>query len=157
KGVFRTILEHPDLKLIHLVRLLAMLKRLQRPAERQSGMDWGFHNALNTFRSAHSPLTLLDLAEALHSLELSDDVIVKESLWSYFRFFDWEAEAVWPFMISKLDYIERAMGAGDGDPMHRFMERYAFENALHVLTKFPRVPPRLVSLLWEKAIGTNQA
>src|SRR5262249_39835786 len=39
KGVFRTILEHPDLKLIHLVRLLAMLKRLQRPAERQSGMD----------------------------------------------------------------------------------------------------------------------
>ncbi len=151
-------LEHPDCRLIHAVRFLAMVGEIDRVHGTYQGILWHAAAHLEIFRRSHSPrITLRQVAEAIRSLDLPDDMLVVATFHVYYSMFDWEPEAVWPFFVGKMDRLEQAFLPGASDWQGRWERRHEFEGALRVLTKFPQVPPTLVSKIWDLAIGSNKA
>jgi hypothetical protein len=157
-GSYKAFLEHPDCQLIHVVRLLAMVDSIHSPQD-DTGMYWRVDSHIELYRRSHTPkITLSQLAEAIRSLKLSDDILAHEVLENLFHFsFDWEAEAVWPFFSGKLELLEKAMDPPVGDRMAHYYWNRGFDRTLRVLAKFPQVPPSLVGKLWDMAIGTSKA
>ncbi len=156
-GAFQEFLAHPDCRLIHVVRLLAMQNLVESPSDRHSGFVWGSAACLAAFRAAHEPpITLLDVADALRSLSITDEIILREALEGYGAF-DWEWEAVWPYFMDRLEHLERAFEPAAGDWSARYRQDRARNNAYRILSGFRRVPPSLVGRLWELAIGPTKA
>jgi hypothetical protein len=157
KGAYRAFLEHPDCQLIHVVRLLAMLKYIHGPYEGSTGFQWPAGLHIELYRRTHAPkITLCQVAEAIRSLQLPDDILVNDILESYYPAFDWEPEAVWPFFLSKVARLEKAFEPAAGDFMAKYGKQREFDRAMHILAKFPQVPPSLHGKLWELAIGPSK-
>jgi HEAT repeat protein len=157
KGSYAALLQHTDCQLVHVVRLLAMLNYIHSGREYNIGLEYAAMHSLETFRASHTPpITLLDLAEALESLSLGDDILMDALLQGYLNAFDWEAEAVWPFFSTQLERLLKALEPSTGDYFSRWRHEAARKTAFHVLAKFPRVPPAATGRLWDLAIGTNK-
>ena len=148
---------HPDLQLIHLVRFLVMIQRIHAPSERGSGMAWQTSKVIDIYRRSHLPkITLLDVAEAIRSLGLSDDILAHHALESFIPAFPWETEAVWPFFSGKIAILEKYLSPVTSDRFSRWQSKQVIDNDLRLLSTFPVVPPALVGKLWEMAIGTSK-
>jgi HEAT repeat protein len=150
--------QHPDCKLIQVVRLLAMQNLLQSPSQYSSGFEWGAANFVARYRDTHDPkITLLDLAEALQSLSIPDGIILQEVLYGY-GILLWDWEATWPYFMNRLEDLERAFEPPPaGNWQGRWKQERARNNAYRILAGFRRVPPTLVGRLWELAIGTTKS
>jgi len=158
KGAFRTLLEHPDLQLIHLVRFFAMIQLLDPQFRHWGGMHLHTSNLIDAYRRCHKPkITLFNLAEALRAVGMPDDVLIHHMLEGHAPAFRWEPEAVWPFVVGKAEILEKTFEPAGGDWHSRWRRKRSFDNALRLLAAFPQVPPALVGKLWEMAIGTNRA
>jgi hypothetical protein len=158
KGPLKAFLEHPDCRLIHVIRFLAMINELGRPEGGHQGMSWHAGFRVAAFRRAHEPkITLRHVAEAIRQVGLSDTILLNDVLAGYQRSFEWEPEAVWPFLNDNLARLERAFDAATGDWSVRWHQQRAFDGVLRVLPKFPQVPPALIGKLWDLAIGTSKA
>src|SRR5262249_26373345 len=85
-GALKSFLEHPDCQLIHFIRLQWMtrdIKDAQHYPQRYVQL-WP-PNLLGSFRRAHAPpMTLSDLADAIRSLPVSDDLLAQNILQSYY-------------------------------------------------------------------------
>jgi HEAT repeat protein len=158
KGGLRAFLEHPDCHLIHVVRFLAMINELGTPTHGHHGMMWQVGFRISTWRKAHEPkITLRHVAEALRQVGLSEEILVNDMLSGFQRSFEWEPEAVWPFLESQLPRIQKALEPSTGDWLTQWRHRQEFDGALRILSKFPQVPPALIGRLWDLATGTVKA
>ena len=158
KDAFRTLLEHPDFQLIHLVRFLAMIQGIRIPHARYSGIDWRATTYIEIYRRSHTPkITLVQLAEAIRGIGLPDEILREHVLGSFVPVFRWEPESVWPFFSNKVNVLERAFEPAAGDFLSSWHRQFEFDNALRLLAMFPQVPPALAGKLWELAIGTSKA
>ncbi|MCI0357203.1 MAG: DUF4132 domain-containing protein, partial [Planctomycetaceae bacterium] len=154
----RALMEHPDCRLIHAVRFLAMAGAISATQGWYSGIQWPAAAALDLHRSSHAPaFTLLDLAEAVRSLGLSDGIILDHALESYVGAFEWEWDAVWPYYYEKLNELEQIVcPTHSADWSTRYRDERRRDAALRLLAKFSQVPPPLVAKLWELAIGAGK-
>lgn len=158
RGAFREVLEHPDLQLIHLVRFFSMTRLLDPQFRHCGGVPWHTSQFIDMYRRCHAPrIALVHLAEAIRAIGMHDDVLMRHMLESYFPAFRWEPEAIWPFVLGKIDLLEEALQPPAGDLQSRWQRKREFDNALRLLATFPRVPLSLVGKLWDMAIGTNKA
>ena len=155
KGALKAFLEHPDCRLIHVIRFLAMVGELGISKRSLHGMEAQAGFRVSAFRRTHEPrITLRHVAEAIRQVSLSDEILVQDLLAGYQRSFEWEPEAVWPFLYDNLAHLERTFTPPSGDWSATWQQRREFEGTLRVLAKFPQVPPALVGKLWDLALGT---
>ena len=156
KGPYQNFFDHPDCRLIHAVRLLAMVGQLNNGS---NGLPFYAGMKLDAFRNGHEPrITLEDLADAIRSLDLPAESILDLALFRYYNLFDWEPAAVWPFYLRKM---ERLVAAFAPPPSTDWNVRWRMQNeqngAFRLLAKFPLVPPQIVGKLWEIALSTSKA
>lgn len=151
------LVQHADFRLIHLARLSAMLDLLAVPFPGWAGMHHYAIQWLEAFRRAHEPrCTLLEVAEAIRSIGLPDDILSSTVLQSWYRILDWEDDAVWPYFEERIEVLEEAFEPLSGDFMSRYQRQREFKNAMAILQKAPQVPPVMLGRLWDNAIGTNK-
>jgi len=157
KGAFGALVEHADLHLIHLFRFLSMTRLLDPQYRHWGGMNWHTSILIDTYRRCHTPkITLAHVAEAIRAVGMHDDMLMHHLLESHLPGFCWEPEAVWPFVMSKIDIVEKAFEPAVGDWQLRWQRKREFDNALRLLATLPRVPPSLLSRLWGMATGTSK-
>jgi hypothetical protein len=158
KGAYRQFLEHADTQLIHVVRLIVMTGLIHPANERGQGLEWPAVAQIDVFRRSHTPrITYQQVADALESAGIRADLLVHHALYSYWQFWNWEPEAVWPFFSNRLPALEKAFDPPSGDWTTRYLRRYAFLAAIRILAKFPQVPEPLVGRLWELSIGSDKS
>jgi len=157
KGAYRAIVEHPDLQLIHLVRLFEIVGLLQ---SRRNSLEiqWAAFGQLEIFRRSHSPpCTLLDFDDASRTLGHGERFLVDSILDQYWEVCDWEPEAAWPFYLRHVDILIHAFDpAASTDWSEKYHHERRREAVFRVLKRFPQVPPPLVGLMWDMAVGTNK-
>lgn len=154
RAPYRAFFEHADCQLIHAVRLLAMVGQISA-----GGFQYDATLPLEAFRNSHEPrLTLEDLAEAVRSLGLEDNILLELALNGYWGAFEWEESAVWPYYLSRLERLLAAFAPpSTTDYATRWRLQREQAGAFRLLAKFPAVPPQLVGKLWEIALGTSKA
>lgn len=153
KGAVLALLAHPDFTLLHLVRWLVMMGSLHK-----TEMDYQALSIIETYRDRHSPaLTLNELAEAIRAIECSDQCLFEIAVNGYWQPFAWEPEAVWPYFYEHLPLVEKSFSPiAHRDWSQRYQAERARVSAFRIVRQFPVVPPGLVSIVWENAIGTSK-
>lgn len=156
EGAHGALVVHPDFQLMHLVRWLAMAGELAQhlflpiPPNAQ--------RLVETYRAAHSPpLTLSELAEAVAEVGFSKEVVLEAALYEFGSLGEWDADSIWPFVWTQQaklkTYLQPVVTT---DYRARWDQEAKRNGAWRLLAKCPAVPPMLVDIVWDTALGTNK-
>ena len=159
---------HPKFELIHLVRwclLLAGRQRIEVKGRWQRyAINYGWSHSLLSYQQARKrPIDLRRLAAAMRAIGLDDDLIgeswLGQNSFSGSPFLRSDPNAVWPYFAEHLHLVEEVLGLIP-TPEGRYESFYSEKDRrLHtfgILAMFPRVPARLIPLLWEIALGPSK-
>ena len=133
-----------EVKPIHIVRLALLLQ----PNNHE--IVWTLNNELPRFQAnPNLRIGLRELSQIFVRLKISDNQIVqhllhKNQYYDPLSSFHDNDEGVWQFLFDKQDDLEKALYANEIDKR---------QNALELLAKFPKLPPRFRPKLWEFAFG----
>jgi hypothetical protein len=148
----RSIAAHPDIQLIHLLRLAHQAWVTDR-----SRRDvWHFNAVLvdEWFRSHHQTQNLRYLAAALRVLGVSDEVVGEDTLSGSLNYWRRDPSQAWQYFWERIHLIEECF-APKGPYDYWYGTRRS--NAYAVLAAMPQVPPQLVPRLWETALGAGKS
>ncbi|WP_254506492.1 DUF4132 domain-containing protein [Anatilimnocola floriformis] len=150
------LLENPDLQLIQLVRWLVVIHAI--PLSGRKAVESQAIDSIEKYRATHSPpITLAELGAAVEAVGADSGSLLQLSLYEYWQAFDWEAEAVWPYLYANLAALERSfIPVQTTDYQTRYESEWQRAGAFRLLRKFPVVPPAIVGKVWELAISTNK-
>ncbi|HEX8564633.1 MAG TPA: DUF4132 domain-containing protein [Pyrinomonadaceae bacterium] len=133
-----------EIKPIHIVRLALLLQTNNQE------IIWTLNNELPRFQAnPNLRIGLRELSQIFVRLKISDNQIVqhllhKNQYYDPLSSFHDNDENVWQFLFDKQDDLEKALYANEIDKR---------QNALELLAKFPKLPPRFRPKLWEFAFG----
>ncbi len=165
RRLLRPLLELPELTLLHFVRLMVMIRRID-PATTASPQRYrtignGIDAFLRCYRASHAqPCGLQELAEAFTAAGLDDRCIGWARLLSEPRRqrLDLEADATWPYFAARPQMLVQALALPADDPrFDRRTRRTLRSSALQIIGMMPAPPVLLQDLLWQIALdGTRQ-
>ncbi len=142
----------PEIKLLHLLRFL-VLSGVVDPnrKEKHYALSWWFDTAVNDYRRHHEKFGLRELAAVLDAVGVDKKVLGLHKLagWLMGDALSWEPEATWPYWAEHLDLLEEALRPEHADYGSRDRRLHAFK----ALQAFPQPPARLLTYLWELALG----
>ena len=159
---------HPKFELIHLVRwclLLAGRANNPRADWRHSVLNyyWWRDSFLSYQKARRKPIDLRQLAAAFRATGLDDRIIgehlLNEGRWAKTPLQRSDPELLWPYFAERPDLIEEVLGLKQGtqaQPVYSFQEKDRRQNAFSILKLFPRLPSKLVPLLWDLALGPGK-
>ncbi|HWB09224.1 MAG TPA: DUF4132 domain-containing protein [Pirellulales bacterium] len=147
---------HPDVRLIHLVRLLGLIGSINsRSSGRMTMFMMRTEAYLRRFHEQHTgEFTLRHLAAVLEAVGLDGDIPGCDLLSAYVQRPRWMAPYFEPYFC---EHVELLMTALDNRPLggrFDFEWRGARERALDIISKFSALPPKLIAQLWSIAIGS---
>jgi hypothetical protein len=154
KGAYLDLLAHPDFKLLFFVRWLALMGSLKK----KEALEYQALATIDTYRNAHAPpFSLNELAEAIRAIGFSDECLFQVAMNAYWQPFDWEADAVWPYFYENLPLLEKCFQpTAHRDYSLRWQAEAARNAAFRILKQFPAVPPAIVGIAWDLAVGTSK-
>jgi hypothetical protein len=153
----KPILENPEVRLVHVLRLLLMLHSIH------DDYQVLFPNVIEHYRKhASRPFDLRELAHTMDAIGSDSSLIVKRIFswgwskrWASRHFFKWEDDAVWPFFAEHPKPIRNILTRGLDFRGHEDYDKVASKTcALIALGTFPSPPKGFIPLLWELALGT---
>jgi len=156
----------PQFQLIHLIRwcLLLSCGRNGRVSEVDPWMFGHWRPAIMSYQKIHGSIDLRNLAAVFRSIGLDDRSIGRQLLRSnryvFSPFLRSDADTVWPYFAERLDLIEEALGlrpAGEpNNPYQNLWDAAKRQNAFSMLQQFPRLPAKLLPMLWDLALGAGK-
>jgi hypothetical protein len=157
-GAYRALLEHPDLKLVHLVRLFGLLRLIQN-RHTELELQWSAFGQLDFYRRTHEPpCTLSDVDDVFRALGHDERLLVDSILNKSWDVLEWEPAALWPFYLRHVQELVKSVDlTAATEWTSKYHQEQRRETVFRLLKTFPQVPPVLVGKLWEMAIGTHKA
>ncbi|MGB8697886.1 MAG: HEAT repeat domain-containing protein, partial [Thermosynechococcaceae cyanobacterium] len=151
--LLQTLMQSPDLNLLHGFRLLILLGYFDIRFRRQY-FERRFFTLLNLYHHAHLNQGLRELAVVLQTLGLDPDQLGR-LIFEYHPYFAdegiwWEAQATWPYFYERPHLLADVLNDGPNASDY-FVRR---QNAFRILNLFPQPPASLIPLLWTLALGT---
>ena len=171
-SVFFNLLENPSLKLIHVVRLLMLIRQIY-PERNNDDLIISEYNSNNNsmvcqceeflthYRNTHqSTFGLRELAAIFTTLGLNPDAITEVILAhnqysSVSPFLNWPDEAIWPYFADKLDFLENLLNPQFSSQFYGHDKTQRAKMVLPILEKFPQPSEQFLSKLWKMALGTS--
>jgi len=151
----KRFLEHPELELIHAVRVAIMFGlATYRSGDRQE-LQPGIDEFIKHYRRAHDArFGLRELAAVLAAVGIGPDAVAETKLRSPRALaFSWEPEAVWPYFAERLHLLEEIFGMRPASKgLHDWYYKYRRRNAFRILALLPSLPPEFVTMLWGLAL-----
>ncbi|MBN1916351.1 MAG: DUF4132 domain-containing protein [Verrucomicrobia bacterium] len=151
----RSIAAHPDIQLVHLLRLM----RLTGDINRDKNGVWQF-NLLGDdlvdewFRSHHQTQDLRYVAAALRVVGVSDDMVGHDALSGSLNYWQRDPSQAWQYFWERIHLIEECFAPkGQYDYWYNIRRSKAYA----VLAAMPQVPPQLAPRLWETALGAGKS
>jgi hypothetical protein len=160
----RPVLEHPEFRTIHFVRLLVLLNVVTTETGKhlpdQLRIGWGFERYARLFRRGRTPaLSLRELAAAFRAAGFDDACIgwarLTSTRWN--RRLVWAPAEVWPYFAERIAILEEAFGLRP--PTAKIPDYFKNDirrNAFAALEGFPVLPPQIEAMLWEAALGPSK-
>jgi hypothetical protein len=151
-------LAHPDLTLVHAVRLLFLLGGIKLQ-DGQAKVERWFGIFLQRYRRHHAPaFDLRELASVLAAHGVDSRMLGREMLECWQRDPLWlEDPCLWPYFAEHLSLLEEVFGLCPADPstpgyLLSVRRKWAFE----ALQAFPQLPSQFVPVIWEIALGSSK-
>lgn len=151
------IAQHPDVCLIHLLRLMTLTGHITARQWARPMMLWGTEQSLQKHHSSHPPgFTLWELAATLNAIGLDARMIGYDILSGYPRRFQWRSAEFADYFSAHPELLQ------DGLENRPLAGRFTYEwrdvrtNTLKVLSHFSSIPACLTSRIWEIAIGAGK-
>ena len=147
-------------KLIHVVRWCLLLSgavdRKGQLSQWQLGFHW--HPALLSFRKVQQkPIDLRELAAVFKTLKLDEGAIAHTALqrneYISLGFVDSDPESIWPFFAERLHLLEEALAPDSSADQSRVWNPNQRQNVFRLLKLFPRLPSKMVPLVWQTALA----
>ncbi len=151
----KRFLEHPDLGLIHAVRVPVMLGVAAYGWKDRTSFQATFEELVTHYRRTHEPqFGLRELAAAVAAVGINPDALAETKLTSPRALaFNWEPEAVWPYFAERPHILETIFGLRPAPKVeYDFYGKIRRRNAFRVLALFPSLPPEFVTMLWSLAL-----
>jgi Domain of unknown function (DUF4132) len=157
---------HPKFELIHLVRwclLISGRNNNQRADWRRWFLGYWSRGALLAYQKARrKPIDLRQLAAVFRAVGLDDRTIgenlLNQGRWAKTPLLLSDPNVVWPYFAERPDLFEEALGLrhAQEQPNFLFQEKDRRQTAFSMLKLFPRLPAKLVPLLWDLALGPGK-
>jgi hypothetical protein len=143
----------PDVNLIHVVRLAAMLG-----AQNHLYFESQLQLLVSKYYHTHTPRpSLRDLAAHLQAIGFGIEPILNQSLERGYRgsgaFLNFAADDVWPFFAEHGELLEAAWNTKG---QYSFQDEGRKKAIFKVLAMFPKLPPRFIRLCWDIAFNGNR-
>lgn len=151
----RGIAAHPDIHLVHLLRLMRLAGQINRV-----GSDvWQFHPFGHVlvddwFQSHHQIQDLRYVAAVLRVVGVSDDLVGHDALSGRLNYWQRDPSQAWQYFWERIHLVEECF-APKGQYDYWYNTRRS--NAYAVLAAMPQVPPQLAPRLWETALGAGKS
>lgn len=149
--------KHPDIRLIHLVRLMTLTGHITARHSMRPTMFWGTEKTFLEYQKQHPPgFSLLELSATLDAIGVGGRIIGYDLLGPHPRRFQWLGDGFADYFAEHLDLLEMSL---DNQPLagsFAYEWRNVQQRALEIIARFPQVPPALVSRIWRMAIGSNK-
>jgi hypothetical protein len=155
-AIMGPLVDHPELKPAQFIRAMLLLDYLSEYGqEGRIGFHLDSERLVDRYRVAHgSRLTLCDFERALERCGAPGRIIMDEILRNSPTPFKWKGDALWPYFINRLDWLEAQLDPHFGDyPSER---RRKLKAVFFILEQFPEIPDALVARLWSVAMDTNR-
>jgi hypothetical protein len=151
----RSIAAHPDIQLIHVVRLACLAGRIIRDG---NGV-WQFGGYGTTlvddwFQAHRQPEDLRYVAAVLHAVGVPDTMLGRDALSGRFNYWQRDPSQAWQYFWERIGLIEECF-APKGQ--HDYAHGTRRANAYVLLAAMPEVPPQLATRLWETALGAGKS
>ena len=155
----------PEFQLIHVVRWCLLLSG--NPVRRTGKIDrwevaYRWSSPLSRYQEHHNKqIDARELAAVFRTIGLDDGAIGRSILYSG-RFADLplsrvDSSLIWPYFAERLYLFEEAFGLKPADDDYRqYYEQDERRNVFRILKLFPRLPQKLVPLLWDIALGNRK-
>ena len=159
---------HPKFEPIHMVRWCLLLSG--RTKIRDTGkwqrysINYGWSQSFLHYQQARKqPIDLRQLAAAMRAIGLDENLIgeswIAQNSYARSPFLRSDPNAVWPYFAERPHLLEEALGLIP-IPQDRYetfhYEKDRRQHAFGILNLFPRLPARLIPVLWEIALGPSK-
>ncbi len=118
---------------------------------------WNQDGELAEFKQAHNgPLELRELDAIVATLpEYEPGMVAKWYLGRHREWSEcnWDADEVWPAFAEHPELLQEALIPAKAGSYHGSTMR---DNAFHVLSTFPKCPPKFIHLLWDLALSESK-
>ncbi len=150
------VVQRPDMNLVHVVRLLLCTGLIQRNEDAVRTITWPARELLRLYYSSHKDeMDMRYLAAVLEAHGIDDEVLGKEYLSGLFSIFaQMEIGTIWPYFAERVVLLEEVFATKQASD-YRYTERRSL--AFEVLATMPCIPPKLVPMMWEIALGTGKS
>lgn len=151
----RSIAAHPDIQLVHLLRLMRLAGQINR-----AGNDvWQFHPFGHVlvddwFQAHRQTQDLRYVAAVLRVVGVADDLVGHDALSGRLNYWQRDPSLAWQYFWERIHLIEECF-APKGQYDYWYSTRRS--NAYAVLAAMPHVPPQLAPRLWETALGAGKS
>lgn len=154
---FMAFARHPDVRLIHLLRLIALSGQISAGGIGRPTMFWGMVQPIREYEKHHPPgFTLLELAATLNAIGVDSRIIGYDLLSEYGKRFVRVTNGLADYFAAHLDLLEMGLDNQPLAGMWHYEWRNIRERTLEMIARFPEVPPALVSRIWRIAIGPGK-
>lgn len=147
----------PDVRLIHVFRLLVLLGWVWRDRHIPS-TTYSFDDCVREFGKFHGcRVSLRDMALVYSAVGLDPDGIGWRRLHGYWHCYVWDADLTWPYFAERPHILQQVL-----DSQSNILKFEAYEmpevrrRAFEVLAMFPQIPGQLVAALWDVALGESK-
>jgi hypothetical protein len=153
---FFKFLEHPQLQLIQVLRLLTMMQVIRLDD------GYGMTSYLSHYRKTHAAsFGLRELAAYVKALEGNEELVTKTVFpqYSYLSgfsiFSQWGEDVIWHYFVDRLNVLETAIAPKKNHNDYYYNDHR--KQALEIIGTFPYPPASLVPQLWELALSGTKA
>ena len=159
---------HPKFELIHLVRWCLLLSGRQKNEDTRRWQRWSIHygwsQAFLHYQNARKqPIDLRHLAASMRTIGLDTGLIgeglIRHSAYADSPFLCSDPDAIWPYFAERPHLLEESLGLipipQDRSEIFHY-EKDPRQHTFGILNLFPRLPARLIPMLWEIALGPSK-
>lgn len=151
----RSIAAHPDIQLVHLLRLICLSGQIMRGENSIWQLQHFGHILMDDwFQAHHQPQDLRYLAAVLRAVDVQDDLIGRDALSGRLNYWQRDPSLAWQYFWERIHLIEECF-APKGPQDYWYGTRRS--NAYLALAAMPHVPPQLAPQLWETALGAGKS
>jgi hypothetical protein len=149
---------HPDIRLIHVVRLLGLIGMINARATGRTTVLMAWSGPyFRRFHEQHpGQFTLRDLAAVLEAVGLEGDAPGRDLLSAYVHRPAWMAPYFEAYFQEHLDLLRDALENRTFGGRFDYEWRGARERALDIVSRFSELPPKLIGCIWAIAIGSGK-
>jgi hypothetical protein len=167
----KVFIRNPDLKLIHVVRFLLMMRQIDYKNKkdrdnniyRNSSLSYWSIEFLSDYQKASkADFGLRELASIFKVLEMDDDSIGFTFLDPYsgrgsIERFDWVKQSIYPYFKERLHILEEVLNPKPtSKDTYHYGQNSQRQTVFSILQKFPEPPTKLLPILLEVALGKSK-